>query len=338
LSVLPAIADEVISVRRREFIAGLAGASAWPAVARAQRQAAMPVVGILSSASTDGPQAVAVVRGLADTGYVEGRNVAIERKSARDQYDRLPMLAADLVQRRVAVIVAIGSVRAPLAAKAATATIPIVFGFGSDPVELGLVDSLSRPGGNITGVTLISRELLVKRLDLLHKLVPGAVTVGVLVNPDNPNTAPSVAEMEALARVKGWVLNVVEARTVSDLDGAFETLARRQTGVLLHATDAFFTSQGGRIVALAARYAIPAIYTSRETVLEGGLMCYGANIPDQYRNVGIYAGRILKGEKPAELPVLQPTKFDFVINLKTAKALGLTIPETLLATADEVIQ
>jgi putative tryptophan/tyrosine transport system substrate-binding protein len=336
LPVLPAIADEVFSVKRREFIAGLGSAAAWPAVARAQRQT--PVVGILSSASPDGPQGAAVVRGLADIGYVEGRNVAIERKSARDQYDRLPMLAADLVQRRVAVIVAIGSVRAPLAAKAATATIPIVFGFGSDPVELGLVDSLSRPGGNITGVTLISRELLVKRLDLLHKLVPGAVTVGVLVNPDNPNTAPSVAEMEALARVKGWVLNVVEARTVSDLDGAFETLARRQTGVLLHATDAFFTSQGGRIVALAARYAIPAIYTSRETVLAGGLMCYGANIPDQYRNVGIYAGRILKGEKPAELPVLQPTKFDFVINLKTAKALGLTIPETLLATADEVIQ
>ena len=248
------------------------------------------------------------------------------------------MLAADLVQRRVAVIVAIGSVRAPLAAKAATTTIPIVFGFGSDPVELGLVDSLSRPGGNITGVTLISRELLGKRLDLLRRLVPGAIRVGLLVNPDNPNTAPSVAEMEALARANGWVLNVVEARTASDLDRAFATLAERQTGVLLHATDAFFTSQGSRLAALAARYAIPTIYTARETVLAGGLMCYGANIPAQYRNVGIYAGRILKGEKPAELPVLQPTKFDFVINLKTARALGLTIPETLLATADEVIQ
>jgi putative tryptophan/tyrosine transport system substrate-binding protein len=185
---------------------------------------------------------------------------------------------------------------------------------------------------------LISRELLGKRLDLLRKLVPGAVTVGLLVNPDNPNTAPSVREMEALARVNSWVLNVVEVRTASDLDGAFATLAQRQTGVLLHATDAFLTSQGGRIAALAARYAIPAIYTARENVLAGGLICYGANIADQYRKVGIYAGRILKGEKPADLPVQQPTKFDLVINMKTAKALGLTIPETLLATADEVIE
>jgi putative ABC transport system substrate-binding protein len=177
-----------------------------------------------------------------------------------------------------------------------------------------------------------------KRLDLLRKLVPDAVRVGLLVNPDNPNSAPSVAELEELARANGWVLNVVEARTASDLDRAFATLAERQTGALLHATDAFFTSEGSRLAALASRYAIPAIYTVRETVLAGGLMCYGANNADQYRNVGIYAGRILKGEKPAELPVLQPIKFDFVINFKTAKALGLTIPETLLATADEVIQ
>jgi putative tryptophan/tyrosine transport system substrate-binding protein len=327
-------------MQRREFIAGLGVAAAWPIAVRAQRQAATPIVGILSSASPDdySVQATGVVRGLADTGYVEGRNVAIEWRWARDQYDRLPMLAEDLVQRRVVVIIAIGSVRVPLAAKAATTTIPIVFGFGSDPVELGLVDSLSRPGGNITGVTLISRELLTKRLDLLRKLVPGAVRVGLLVNPDNPNTPLSVREMEALARVNSWVLNVVEARTASDLDGAFATLAQRQTGVLLHATDAFFASQGGRIAALAAHYAIPAIYTARETVLAGGLMCYGANIAEEYRRVGTYAGRILKGEKPADLPVLQPTKFDFVINLKTAKALGLAVPETLLATADEVIQ
>jgi putative ABC transport system substrate-binding protein len=275
---------------------------------------------------------------MADTSYIEGRNVAIEWRWARDQYDRLPMLAADLVQRRVAVIIAIGSARVPLAAKAATATIPIVFGFGSDPVELGLVDSLSRPGGNITGVTLISRELLLKRVDLLRKLVPGAITVGLVVNPDNPNTAPSVREMEALARGQQLGLNVIEARTVSDLETALATLAQRQTGILLHATDAFFTSQGARIAALAARYAIPTIFTARENVLAGGLICYGANIADQYRQVGIYAGRILKGERPADLPVLQPTKFDFAINLKTAKALGLTIPETLLATADEVIQ
>jgi putative tryptophan/tyrosine transport system substrate-binding protein len=326
-------------MRRREFITGLGSAAAYPLGARAQ-QSGMPVVGVVGSASPDAysVQAAGVVRGLADTGYVEGRNVSIEWRWARDQYDRLPMLAAELVERRVAVIVAIGSAQAPLAAKTATATIPIVFGFGSDPVELGLVVSLSRPGGNVTGVTLISRELLMKRLDLLRKLVPGAVAVGLLVNPDNPNTAPSVGEMEALARANGWMLNVVEARTAPDLDGAIATLAQRQTGVLLHATDALFASQGGRIAALAARYAIPAIYTARENVLAGGLMCYGANIADQYGKVGTYAGRILKGEKPANLPVLQPTKFDFVINLTTAKALGLTIPETLLATADEVIE
>jgi putative ABC transport system substrate-binding protein len=326
--------------RRRNFIAGVACATAWPVVVRAQREVATPAVGVLSSASPDAyrPQAAGVVRGLADTGYIDGRNVAVEWRWAQDQYDRLPMLAADLVQRRVSVIIAIGSVRVPLAAKAATATIPIVFGFGSDPVELGLVDSLSRPGRNITGVTLISRELLMKRLDLLRKLVPSAHTVGLLVNPDNPNTAPSIVEMETLARANGWVLIVVEARTAPDFDGCFATLSQRQTGVLLHATDAFLTSQGSRIAVLAARYAIPTIYTARETVLAGGLMCYGASIADQYGKVGIYAGRVLKGEKPTDLPVLQPTKFDFVINLKTANALGLIIPETLLATADEVIQ
>jgi putative tryptophan/tyrosine transport system substrate-binding protein len=247
-------------MRRREFIAGLAGAAAWPIATRAQQQA-MPVVGILSSASLENePRTAPVVRGLADTGYIEGRNIVIEWRGARDQYDQLPMLAADLVQRRVAVIIAIGSVRAALAAKAATATIPIVFGFGSDPVELDLVDSLSRPGRNITGVTLISRELFMKRLDLLRKFVPGAVAIGLLVNPDNPNTAPSVRELEELARANSWVLNVVEARTASDLDGAFATLAQRQSGVVLHTTDAFFTSQGDRIAALAARYAIPAIF------------------------------------------------------------------------------
>jgi putative tryptophan/tyrosine transport system substrate-binding protein len=325
-------------MRRREFIAGLGGAALWPAAVHAQ-QATMPIVGILSSSSLENePRTAPVLRGLADTGYIEGRNIVIERRGARDQYDQLPMLAADLVQRRVAVIIAIGSVRAALAAKAATATIPIVFGFGSDPVELGLVDSLSRPGRNITGVTLISRELFMKRLDLLHKVLPGAVTIGLLVNPDNPNTASSVREMEEIAHTNSWVLNIVEARTASDLDGAFATLSQRQSSVVLHTTDAFFTSQGTRIAALAARYAIPAIFTVRETVLAGGLMSYAASNAVYYREVGIYAGRILKGEKPADLPVQQPTRFEFVINLKTAKALGLTIPETLLATADEVIQ
>jgi putative tryptophan/tyrosine transport system substrate-binding protein len=243
-------------MRRREFIAGLGAAGTWPIVVRAQQQqqAAMPVVGILSSASLDRnePRTAAVLRGLADTGYVEGRNIVIELRGARDQYDRLPMLAADLAQRRVAVIIAIGSVRSPLAAKAATATIPVVFGFGSDPVELGLVDSLSRPGRNITGVTLISRELLMKRLDLLRKLVPGAAAIGLLVNPDNPNTASSVNEIEAFARANSWVLNVVEARTPSDLDGAFASLTQGQSGAVLHTTDAFFTSQGSHIAELAA--------------------------------------------------------------------------------------
>jgi putative tryptophan/tyrosine transport system substrate-binding protein len=313
-------------MRRREFIAILAGAAAWPVVARAQ-QRGMPLVGILSSYSPEeySVESVALLRGLADTGYIEGQNVATEWRWARNQYGGLPMLAADLVQRRVSVIVAMGSVRAPLAAKAATATIPIIFLLGSDPVELGLVDSLSRPGGNITGVTSIGRELLGKRLDLLRKLVPGAVRIGLLVNPDNPNTAPSVSEMEALARGNGWVLNVVAARTDSDLDGAFATLAQQQTGGLLHATDALFNSQGGRIAALAARYAIPAIYTHRETIVVGGLMSYGPDFADEYHQAGIYAGRILKGEKPANLPVLRPTKFELVINLKTAKALGLTV-------------
>jgi putative ABC transport system substrate-binding protein len=325
-------------IKRREFIAGLGGAAAWPLAAHAQP--ATSVIGVLGSASPDtySTQAAAVVRGLADTGFIEGRNISIEWRWARDQYDQLPMLAAELVERRVAVIVAIGAARAPLAAKAATATIPIVFYLGADPVELGLVGSLSRPGGNVTGVTGLSRELLGKRLDLLRKLAPGAVTVGLLVNPDNPNTAPSVREMEALSRVNGWVLNIVAARTASDLDGAFATLAQGQTSILLHTTDAFFSGQGARIAALAGRYSIPAIYTQRETVRVGGLMSYGPDVADVARHAGIYAGRILKGERPADLPVLQPTKFELVINLKTADALGLTIPETLLATADEVIQ
>jgi putative tryptophan/tyrosine transport system substrate-binding protein len=327
-------------MKRREFIAGVGSAAAWPVVARTQQQAAMPVVGILSSASSDRdePRTAAVLRGLADSGYTEGRNIVIERRGALDQYDRLPMMAEELVQRRVAVIIAIGSVRSSLAAKAATATIPTVFGFGSDPVELGLVDSLSRPGRNMTGVTLISRELLTKRLDLLRKLVSSAITIGLLVNPDNPNTTPSVREVEALARANSWILNVVEARTASDLDGAFATLSQRQSGVALHTTDAFFTNQGGRIVALAARYAIPTIYTVRETVLAGGLMSYAANNADHYRQVGMYAGRILKGEKPADLPVMRPTKFELVINLRTAKALDLTVPNTLLVSANEVIE
>jgi putative ABC transport system substrate-binding protein len=326
-------------VKRRTFMAGLGSAAAWPVAARAQ-QRGVPVVGVLSGTSPEGysVQVAGLLRGLADSGYVDGQNVAIEWRWARDQYDRLPMLAADLVRRRVDVILTIGSARAPLAARAATATIPIVFALGSDPVELGLVNSLNRPGGNITGATLLGRELLRKRLEVLRTVVPGTNTIGLLINPDNPNSAPSVKELEAIARITGSGLTVVEARTESDLDGAFVTLTQRHSDVLLHATDALFNSQGARIAELAERYSIPAIYTGRETVEAGGLMSYGADRGDGYRQAGAYAGRILKGEKPADLPVLQPTKFELVINLKTAKALGLTIPETLLATADEVIQ
>jgi putative ABC transport system substrate-binding protein len=326
-------------MRRREFIAGLGSAAAWPVVARAQQQG-RPLVGVLSGTSPEGysVQVAGLLRGLAETGYVDGRNVSIEWRWEGGRYDRLPTLAAELVQSRVDAIVAIGSARAPLAAKAATAKIPIVFALGSDPVELGLVDSLSRPGGNITGATMLGRELLRKRLEMLRTVAPASTTIGLLINPDNPNSAPSIGELEAIARITGSVLSVVEARTGSDLDAAFAKLGQRNSVVLIHATDALFLSQGARMAALAGRYSIPAIYTQRETVEVGGLMSYGADLGDGYRQAGVYVGRILKGEKPADLPVTQPTKFELVINLKTAKALGLTIPETLLATADEVIQ
>ena len=326
-------------MKRRTFIAGLGSAAVWPVVARAQ-QLGRPIIGVLSGTRPEGysVQVAGLLRGLAETGYVEGRNVSVEWRWARDQYDQLPMLAADLVQRRVDVIVAIGSARAPFAAKAATATIPIIFALGSDPVELGLVDSLNRPGGNITGTTMLGRELLQKRLEILRTVVPGTTTIGLLINPDNPNSAPSIRELEAIVRTTGSDLTVVEARNEPDLDAAFAKLGERHSGILLHATDALFNSQGARIAALARRYSIPTIYTQRETVEAGGLMSYGADFGDGYRQAGVYTGRILKGEKPADLPVVQASKFELVINLKTAKALGLTIPETLLATADEVIQ
>jgi putative tryptophan/tyrosine transport system substrate-binding protein len=326
-------------MRRREFIGGLGSASVFSIVAQAQ-QRATPVVGILSGTSPEGytVQIAGLLRGLAETGYVEGRNLSLEWRWARDQYDRLPTLAADLVQRRVAVIIAIGSARSPLAARAATSTIPIVFELGSDPVDLGLVESLNRPGRNVTGSTTLGRELLRKRLEMLRGLVPGSASVGLLINPNNPNSEPSVIDLKALAHSKGWELHVVEASTEQDLERAFANLAQLHVGLLLHATDALFNSQGTRIAGLAERYSIPTIYTQREPVVAGGLMSYGADLGDQYREAGVYAGRILKGEKPANLPVLQPTKFELVINLKTAKALGLTVPETLLATADEVIQ
>ena len=327
-------------MRRREFIAGLGSAAAWPVVARAQ-QATTPVIGYLSGTvprPLGGRQDLAFRQGLKEMGFVEGQNVAIEYRSAEDQYERLPALAADLVRRKVAVIVATGSARGPLAAKAATTTISIVFFFGSDPVELGLVASLSRPGGNITGVTGLGRELLTKRLEMLRVLLPNVTAIGLIVNPDNPNTEPSVKELQASAQAGGWRLHVVNARTGLEIDTAVATLVQLRAGAFLTATDNVINSRSRQLVALAARYGMPAIYQDREAVDAGGLMSYSTDGTEVIRIVGVYTGRILKGEKPADLPVQQPTKFEFVINNRTAKLLGLTIPETLLATADEVIQ
>jgi putative ABC transport system substrate-binding protein len=301
----------------------------------------MPVIGYLSGTVPrpfGGREDLAFRQGLKEMGFVEGQNVAIEYRSAEDHYERLPALAADLVRRHVAVIVATGSARGPLAAKAATTTIPIVFFFGSDPVELGLVASLSRPGGNITGVTGLGRELLTKRLEMLRVLLPNVAAIGLIVNPDNPNTKPSVQELQALAQAGGWRLHVVNVRTGSDIDTAVETLAQLRAGAFLTATDNVINSRSGQLVALAARYGIPAIYQRREAVDAGGLMSCVTDNTEVTRIVGVYAGRILKGEKPADLPVQRATKFNLAINLKTAKALGLTVPETLLATADQVIE
>jgi putative ABC transport system substrate-binding protein len=326
-------------MKRRQFITLLGGAAAWPIAAWAQ-QAAMPVVGWLGSTSLDGyrRQLAAFSQGLDEGGYVEGRNVAIEYRWAESRYDQLPALAADLVQRRVAVIVAVGAVNVVLAAKAATATIPIVFQVGSDPVQSGLVISLARPGGNITGVTSLGRELLAKRLEILRELLPNVGAFGLLVNPNNPNTEPSVRELEALGRANGWTLHVVAVATESDFDEAFTALDQLKVGAFLHATDQLFIDSSDRIVALAVRHRIPAIYAQLAAAEAGGLMCYGADLADNSRVAGVYVGRILKGEKPADLPVQQVTKVELVINMKTAKALGLTVPLSLLGRADEVIE
>jgi putative ABC transport system substrate-binding protein len=323
-------------MRRREFIAGLGSAAAWPVVARAQ-QPAMPVVGYLDATwlETSRERVVAVHRGLSETGYVEGRNLTVEYRWAENQFDRLPVLAADLVRRRVAVIVASGT-EAALAAKSATTTIPIVFQIGTDPVALGLVASLNRPGGNLTGIVGFLSELAPKRLQLLRELIPDAARFGVLAEPAFPDIQSQSADLQAAARTLGLTLVVVDARTDSDLETAFATLSQQHVGAVLVTNATFFARRTEQLAALTARYALPAIYAVREFVLAGGLMSYGSSTGDSYHQVGIYAGRILKGEKPADLPVEQPTKLELVINLKTAKALGLTIPETL--TADEVIQ
>jgi putative ABC transport system substrate-binding protein len=324
-------------MRRRQFIAGLGSAAAWPIAARAQ-QAAVPVIGFVNSGSLSSIALLPFRKGLSETGYVEGENVTIEYRWLEGQFDRLPALMADLVRRRVAVIATINSTAGAIAAKAATTTIPIVFAIGEDPVTLGLVASFARPGGNATGAVNFNQEVMTKRLGLLHELVPKAVRVAVLVNPGNATVAgPTLRSVQEAARVIGLQIKVLNASTIGEIDAAFASLAPDRADALFVAPDAFLNGRGVQINNLAARDRIPAAYSSRGNAAAGGLMSYGT-AEDIYRQLGVYTGRILKGAKPAELPVLQPTKFVFVINLKTAKALGLTIPETLLATADEVIQ
>jgi len=325
---------------RREFITLLGGAAAaWPLAARAQ-QAGMPVIGVLHGGAFE-PRAhlVAVFRQtLSEAGFVDGRNVLIEYRWAQDQFDRLPGLAADLVHRQVAVIVTPGSTEAALAAKAATDTIPIVFGVGADPVKLGLVASLNRPGANATGMSYFSQELGPKRLGLLRELMPSVSDIVVLVNPNSAVADAAVKDIQEAASATGQQTSVLHVGNNQEINAAFPIIAQKRVPALLIITDVLFTSRRVQLVTLAARYAIPAIYPSREFTEVGGLMSYGANLADMWHQLGIYAGRILKGTKPADLPIGQPTKFDFVINLATAKALGIGVPPTLLARADEVIE
>jgi putative ABC transport system substrate-binding protein len=324
-------------MRRREFITLLGGAAAWPLAARAQQP--MPVIGYLNNGSpeSDASRLTGLRRGLSQTGYVEGRNLVIEYRWAGNQADRLPALAADLVQLRVAVIVSPGMV-ATLAAKAATTSIPIVFGIANDPVQFGLVASLNRPGGNLTGFNAVSSELGAKALALLHELVPGSATIGFLENPNNPIFELQTKDVLAAASVVGLKVQILKASTGREIDAAFVSLVQAGTGALLVGNDVFFNSRIEQLIALAADHAIPAMYPFREFVVAGGLISYGTSLIETYRQVGLYTGRILKGEKPADLPVIQATKLELVINLKTAKALGLQIPDRLLALADEVIE
>jgi putative ABC transport system substrate-binding protein len=325
-------------MRRREFITLLGGAAAWPLVARAQ-QPAMPVVGYLDGGSLElRLQWIAALRqGLGETGYVEGRNATIEYRFANEQYDRLPELAADLVRRQVAVIVTFGDLAA-FAAETATTTIPIVFYSGGDPVRTGLVPSLNRPGGNITGVTIFGVDLTSKRLELLHELLPNAAVIALLTDQNNADALSQLGEVQEAARRLGLQLVVLNARTASDIDVAFMTLVQQRANALVVGSGALLTDRRDQLITLAARYAVPAIYSGREDVEAGGLINYGNSRADAFRIAGVYTGRILKGAKPADLPVVQATKFELVINLKTAKALGLSVPPTLIARSDDVIE
>jgi putative ABC transport system substrate-binding protein len=327
-----------VTLGRRELLAALGGAAvSWPLAARAQQP--IPVIGYLNlgSPETDAFRLTGFRRGLNQSGYVEGRNFVIEYRWAANQADRLPELAADLVRLQVTVIATAGT-PAALAAKAATTSIPIVFGVSADPVQLGLVASLNRPGGNLTGFNAFASELGAKGLALLHELVPSTAAIGFLENPNNPIFELTTRDVLAAAPVIGLKIQILKASTDHEIEAAFTNLVQARTEALLVGSDLFFNNRIERLIELAARYAIPTMYSYREFVVAGGLISYGMSLVEEYRQVGLYAGRILKGEKPADLPVIQATKFELIINLKTAKALGLQIPDRLLALADEVIE
>src|ERR1700730_3458188 len=323
-------------LKRREFITLIGGAAAWPLVARAQQ----PVIGFINAGSPDAftPYVAAFRQCLGEVGYAEGRNIAIEFRWAEGNYDRLPLLAADLAQRQVAVIVVSGGAVSALTAKAATSTVPIVFVMGDDPIKTGLVPSLNRPGGNITGLTLFISTLMAKRFELLGELMPAKSRLALLVNPKNPNVETETKQIENAAHDSGFGLQVLNASSEPEIDASFTTMVESRISALLLGTDPFFYSRRDQFVKLAARHGIPAMYFVREFVTAGGLISYGPSFVGEWRQAGVYAGRILKGAKPADLPVLQPTKFELVLNLRTARALGLTVSDKLLALADAVVE
>jgi len=326
-------------VNRRSLITLLGGAAAWPLAARAQ-QPAMPVIGYLHVASPEvlPDRLAAVRRGLSEVGFVEGRNIAIEYRWADNQNDRLSELAADLIRRHVNIIVAPGGTRAALAAKGLTTTIPIVFSASVDPVQSGLVQSLNRPGGNVTGITDMATDVAGKQLELLHELLPGAVRFALLVNPSGASTEVTITEVQSAASAMGRQIEVLRVRTPGEIDTAFKTLKQKEADALLVSPNPLFSTRRVQLASLAIRHAVPTIHSQREFAESGGLMSYGSSFTDRERQLGVYAGRILKGEKPADLPVLRASKFEFVINLQTAKVIDLDVPPTLLARADEVIE